>query len=342
MTHFQDSEEHTSMLILLFLFLTILILAVYSNIRLFVILCRNFPRERTHSYFPMLLLLNTLSSMTVIILVCSMLLPFVPHGVDGKIDSAYDVIVYPAVYALITPTLIAAADLILCVQRVAVSRKLGETKVSKRWYGVLTFLIVAGPIAYISYNSRIYSFTIENKRNAKQFVCFLADSIIKGVCGVLSFIGYLSIWIWAKKQKNFDTIIRQALPIATFQVLIMTIQFLLELPNVPKIDPRERIFLDVCFSAAASVVVPLCTMIGESRKRDMFYSSFCYCYCYCEPRPPPPSSRHLPEASSKADRQKIEEEEARKRKKNEELKRRRREARSDRNFDSLESQESEV
>lgn len=85
MTHFQDSEEHTSMLILLFLFLTILILAVYSNIRLFVILCRNFPRERTHSYFPMLLLLNTLSSMTVIILVCSMLLPFVPHGVDGKI-----------------------------------------------------------------------------------------------------------------------------------------------------------------------------------------------------------------------------------------------------------------
>lgn len=35
----------------------------------------------------------------------------------------------------------------------------------------------------------------------------------------------------------------------------MTIQFLLELPNVPKIDPRERIFLDVCFSAAASKFV---------------------------------------------------------------------------------------
>ncbi|KAF1765287.1 hypothetical protein GCK72_005239 [Caenorhabditis remanei] len=332
----QQYGDHRPILIIFLLFLSLLTVSIYMNCRLIVILCQRFAKEQELTYFPMLMLLNIISMINQLILAAGLFLPFVSisewHGIK-----------YPFIYALVTPSEIAVADIILCAQRIYIHKYptvMGSFS-PNRWVGIIVFALFSFPVGYVSYHAQVYTMIYEEQKSSALFTFFLIDTIGKGVCALFSFIGYMTIYIWSRSNKCADSIIRQALPIAGFQLFTIIVQCGLELQPTKKLDPKERIFLDICFSTACSIAVPLCIMIGESHKREMFYSSFWCCHCYCQPRPPPPKT--ITEGGSRADRQKKEEEEARKERKREQEERRRRQ-RDDRdiNFhnldDSFESQ----
>lgn len=270
--------------------------------------------------------------------------PFIPQ-VHGELASEWRAIVYPFIYALVTPSLIAAADFILCAQRVTLQKfcRQNVPPLGFRWMGICVFLFLFIPITYISIFAQKYTFTLPEKKMNFMFICFLIDTGFRITCSTLSFIGYTAIWCTTKKKKKYDAIIRQALPIAVFQLFTISIQCILESPLVPNLHPHQRMLLDICFSTASSIAVPLCIVIGETKKREMFYKTICCCFCYCEERDPKP--KPIRERSSKSERQKVEEEEAIKQRRLEREERNKRN-KDDNNFDSLEgsddSQESVV
>ncbi|ULU06366.1 hypothetical protein L3Y34_018313 [Caenorhabditis briggsae] len=273
-----------------------------------------------------------------LILFAGIFLPFV------EIEK-YHNIKYPFIYALVTPSEISLADVLLCAQRIWLHKSDKKDTVASRWIPLVIFVFLCIPFGYVSFHSQVYTVTYEQERSNFLFACFLTDNITKGVFSTCSFVGYTGMFVWVKKRKiEHDTIIRQALPIAIFQLFVIGAQTFLEFQPNPKLSPHARIFLDICFSAACTVAVPFCIVIGDSEKREIFYSTPCCCYCYCQPRPPPQITIQK-EANSRAERQKMEEEAAIKERRQEKEKRRK-QREMENNFhnldDSLESNESGI
>ncbi|CAI5440568.1 unnamed protein product [Caenorhabditis angaria] len=252
-------------------------------------------------------------SILFLIIVCTTPIFIIGLGLEVYIPKIITII---CAVSLVTPLLTSFLDALLCLHRLI--RFYGKDernfvatgqlyqKLSNYSYP-LSFILMTPFLMLISFLSILYQ--LSENYHGWNLVCFITDNGLKFIFSIFSFIGYLSILMnLHEKTRNSivkredSLVIRQALPIASFQLMTACVQCLMELPIIPyRIDPVYRLLMDLCFSCACSIVVPLSILFGSTEKRKIFLSTLCCCCCcpcrrtqtaqHQQQQPPKPTQR---------------------------------------------------
>ncbi|CAB3401800.1 unnamed protein product [Caenorhabditis bovis] len=180
------------------------------------------------------------------------------------------------------PTFIAILDFILCAHRVSVMFCESEFWNEKiRWYGPLIFLVLTPFVLLLTASSGIFSvsyFTESAEDNVDLFVSifgYYGELFIKLTIGVLPFFGYLSILLKMRSHKrrlnqSVDyTVIKQAFPIACFQLITGILSLALHIAFYGT-DNAFLISLVIkhVFGQPLCIVVPISILLGNSTRRE--------------------------------------------------------------------------
>ncbi|CAB3411293.1 unnamed protein product [Caenorhabditis bovis] len=180
------------------------------------------------------------------------------------------------------PSLIALLDFLLCVHRLSVV--FCECKFFTqyfRWTGPLLFLIIA-PLMLIATLIASTALSIHSDGSVSDYFVRIQTGL-KAALSVLTFSGYSLILIKSRSKqttnanrRDYSVILRQALPIASFQWCSVIILGITQIPFEDFEVTNVQIFMiNIALSCMFYIVVPISIIVGNNTKRRLFLNSFC-------------------------------------------------------------------
>ncbi|CAB3401811.1 unnamed protein product [Caenorhabditis bovis] len=149
-----------------------------------------------------------------------------------------------------------------------------------RWKGPLIFLSSVPFVFYISSSSLTYAvyLTERNEESNNSLIFFIIDLSLKTIFGILTFIGYVVIFLKVgghrrRIGRSVDfSVIQQAFPIACFQ-LVTTISIIvmhLKISGESYWELTKVCIAKFVFTQLLCIVVPFSIILGNRNRREKF------------------------------------------------------------------------
>ncbi|CAB3401810.1 unnamed protein product [Caenorhabditis bovis] len=269
----------TNVIVSFILMIIAQIIAIYLNSALIITTFRTYKKEYQYPYYPLLFLIILIN--IIFTFLTGLIIFLVIFDTDN--EGIVNLIPIPILIATSHPTLIAILDFLLCLHRFSVIFwRSSFLSIRIRCWAPLFFAVILPFVLVVSIMATMYAgfqakrVDIDESLELLVAVCFIIDLAIKGVLGVVTFIGYSAILCKSVRQRrkigrSIDfTIIKQAFPIACFQFITSIIIIIIHIGLSNIAWGMIKVYIaKYLFTQLLCIVVPLSIIFGK-RDRKKF------------------------------------------------------------------------